>query len=60
MSKIGLIEDCVNKLKFGKEIYMDIKEVLSRPEYSFIQANPHLGGVDAICNIRWKSCLWNK
>ena len=44
MSKIGLIEDCVNKLKFGKEIYMDIKEVLSRPEYSFIQANPHLGG----------------
>lgn len=23
---------------------MDIKEVLSRPEYQFIQTNPHLGG----------------
>lgn len=31
---------------------MDIKEVLSRPEYQFIQTNPHLGG-DAVCNIWW-------
>ena len=23
---------------------MDIREVLSRPEYQFIQTNPHLGG----------------
>ncbi len=32
---------------------MDIKEVLNRPEYQFIQTNPHLGGVDAVCNIWW-------
>lgn len=39
---------------------MDIIEVLSRPEYQFIQTNPHLGGVDVICNIWWKSCVWYK
>lgn len=39
---------------------MDIKEVLSRPEYQFIQTNPHLGGVDVVCNIWWKSCVWYK
>ena len=32
---------------------MDIIEVLIRPEYRFIQTNPHLGGVDAVCNI-WR------
>lgn len=32
---------------------MNIAEVLERPEYDFIKTNPHLGGVDAICNIWW-------
>ena len=39
---------------------MDIKEVVSRLEYEFLQTNPKLGGVDAICNIRRELCVWNE
>jgi len=42
------------KITYKEEgIKMDIVEVLNRPEYQFIQTNPHLGGGDAICNIWW-------